>query len=107
MIVLKGKPISVNKLYQGRRFLTDEGKAVKLDYGIQATRQNRKPLEGELEVEISFYLKNKRSDIDNCLKATLDILSGILWKDDSQIMELLVHKIIDKEERVEIEARRI
>lgn len=92
-------------MYRGRRFLTQAGKNMKLYYALQAKKQGAKPLRGELEVEITFYLKNKRGDIDNCLKGTLDSLSGVLWKDDSQIMELLVHKVISKDEKVEIEAR--
>lgn len=51
------------------------------------------PLLGQLEVSATFHvkkpktskLKHPRGDIDNYLK-TLDILNGVVWKDDVQIV---------------------
>lgn len=34
----------------------------------------------------------KKPDVDNCVKAILDALNGIAYKDDSQIVELTVDK---------------
>lgn len=104
-IVLKTTPISVNKLYQGRRFLTDIGKSTKEVMGYEAKKQYKgKPLKCPIGLDIDFYVPNKLSDLDNLLKATLDCLTGILWEDDRQITQILTNKYIDKKNpRVELE----
>lgn len=104
MITIRTTPISVNKLYKGRKFLTDEGEATKLAMGWEAKIQWKKePLTGNVEVKITFHFKDNRSDIDNCLKALLDSLKGICWLDDKQIVDLYIHKRIDRvDPRIEI-----
>jgi Holliday junction resolvase RusA-like endonuclease len=63
----------------------------------EAKKQFRgKPLQCDIGLDIDFYVSNHRSDLDNLLKATLDCLTGIVWKDDKQIIELLVRKYVDK-----------
>ena len=106
MITIKGNPISVNALYRGRRFLTQEGKAIKAQYGWSAKRQwKKKPLTGNVSVIINVYFNDKRRhDIDNILKGILDSLTGIVWEDDSHITSLHVHKHFDKICRMEIDA---
>lgn len=81
------------------------------------------PLQDALSVEIWFYravqksISNKehvrrttgcvrptvKPDIDNLCKATLDSFNGILWKDDSQIVDLNLHKYYSDNPRIEIE----
>lgn len=56
-----------------------------------------KPFKKPLKVELHFYkpLKTtvrKYGDIDNLVKAVLDACNGILWLDDSQIVELHCYK---------------
>lgn len=104
-LILEGKPVSVNQLYSGRRFLTERGRVTKQDYYIQAKKQYQgKWLEGDLKVSMTVYFRSKASsDIDNVCKATLDSLSKILWKDDRQIVELHLYKRQDKlRPRIEI-----
>lgn len=103
-ITLSGNPISVNRLYRGRRFLTSEGEAVKYGYAAEAYNQYRKkPMKGGLKVSVFFTFADRRKhDIDNCLKAVLDSMSGILWEDDSQISELHVFKSLATEPSIEI-----
>ena len=55
-----------------------------------------------LIVQLLFFLKKppsaKRSypttkpDLDNLIKAVLDAMNGIIWKDDTQVVDLHVHK---------------
>ena len=55
-------------------------------------------IEGDVAVNVIFYFPNKiKRDIDSHLKALLDSMSGIVYKDDSQITELHVYKYIDKD----------
>lgn len=39
------------------------------------------------------YKDKRRRDIDNILKGLLDCLNGIIYKDDSQILEIHVYKL--------------
>jgi Holliday junction resolvase RusA-like endonuclease len=104
-LTITGNPISVNKLYRGRRFLTDEGEAIKADYYYQAREQYRgKPLAKRLNLSLETYFGSKRiRDIDNIAKALIDSLKGLVWEDDSQIDELHIFRRYDKKNpRVEI-----
>ena len=104
MITIKTKPISVNALYCGRRFLTKEGKATKEAMAWEVKQQwKQKIITKEVAIKIKFFVPNKRSDLDNLLKAPQDILTGIIYKDDSQIVEIHCWKVIDKTNpRIEI-----
>ena len=104
-LTLTTMPISTNKLYQGRRFLTKEGKANKeaISWEAKAQWMPRKPITGKIATTARLYFKDGRMlDIEN-LKALWDSLSGIVYEDDRQIHELHIFKEIDKQRpRVEI-----
>ena len=100
------EPISVNRMYRGgRRFLTNEGKATKTAIAWEIRSQvNFEPIKGTVALNVLFYFKNSRMDIDNALKALLDCMTGLIYEDDSQIEELHVFKMIDKQNpRIEIQ----
>lgn len=44
----------------------------------------------------------KRPDADNCAKAILDGLNGVVWKDDSQVVTLSIEKRYAEVPRVEV-----
>ena len=44
----------------------------------------------------------KRPDLDNCLKAVSDALNGVAYKDDSQIVAVVVQKFYGDEPRADI-----
>lgn len=112
-IILNGEPRSNNHIYKYHckfgfpsGYLSKEGKSLKLDYGRQAKSQWKdEPIEGEILVEIKLYFKRGgKHDIDNYGKILLDSLTGIVWVDDSQIGQMIVTKLIDKDNpRIEIE----
>ena len=91
-------------MYRGRRFLSKEGKAAKESIGWEIKKQYRsKPLKCPIGVDIDFYVPNSRSDLDNLLKGVLDCMSGLVYEDDRQIIQILTNKWIDKKEpRIEI-----
>ena len=90
---------------------------------LLAQAEHVEPLQDALSVEIWFYRAVQKSiskkehirrttgcvrpikkpDIDNLCKATLDSFNGILWKDDSQIVDLNLHKYYSDNPRIEIE----
>lgn len=85
------------------------------------------PLDGALEVEISFYRPVQKSlskkerarrlsgehrptvkpDLDNYIKSALDGLNGILWADDARIVDLYAHKYYSDRPRIEITVREL
>jgi Holliday junction resolvase RusA-like endonuclease len=96
-ITILTKPISVNAMYRGRRFLTKEGKASKEGIAWEIKSQYKeKPLKCVLGLEVDFYVTNPRSDLDGLLKGFIDSGTGILFDDDRQIIEILARKYIDK-----------
>lgn len=60
-------------------------------------------LTGPVGVEIQLYFHGKRlPDIDNCAKALLDGMLGIVYEDDRQVRELRISRYQDKNERAEV-----
>ena len=58
----------------------------------------RPPLTGDLVMTIVFVLPDHhRRDLDNLSKAICDSLNGIVFDDDSQIVDLHLTKRVDKQ----------
>lgn len=112
-IILRGKPISVNSLYNTicrnnfpTRYMTQKGKDLKTSYQWQVNSQYRgKIKKNSIGVNIDLYFSdNRANDIDNFSKLLLDSLTGIVFEDDRQINKLILTKNFNKENpRVEIE----
>ena len=107
-IFIPGNPISVNKLYRGRRHLTPEGKAIKYMYAAEAYNQYKgSPITGPVSIFVrATFTDHRKHDLDNVLKALLDAMKGILWIDDDQIDEIVAVKSIGPKPLVEIWARK-
>jgi Holliday junction resolvase RusA-like endonuclease len=73
----------------------------------------REPMTGELSAVVKLYRRYKTTarifgDVDNHLKALFDGLNGIVFADDSQIVQCKVSKHTDKKNpRAEIEIRKV
>lgn len=107
---LKTMPLSTNQLYQGRRFLTKEGKAnkVAIAWEVKSQLKARMPLKGPVVAYARFFWPDARNhDIEN-FKSLWDVLSGFAYDDDSQIVEMHLYKAIDRTNpRVEIEVEEL
>ena len=58
----------------------------------------REATDQPLRLEITFYRETRhRCDIDNLGKSILDGLNRIAWRDDNQVVDLILHKRICKE----------
>jgi len=62
------------------------------------------PLEGPVSLELHFYLPRrgkltaaKKPDLDKLARAVLDALSGIVYRDDAQVVALGLRKRISPE----------
>jgi crossover junction endodeoxyribonuclease RusA len=112
-IILHGEPKSTSHIYKitsrGRfasMYMSKEGKLIKDSYIKQGTLQwANKPLIGDIRIYIELYFGTKRKvDIDNFGKLLLDSLTGIVWIDDSQIVDMRIIKKYDKNKgRIEID----
>ena len=93
-------PVSVNHAYYFKRFgkrtmkiKTTEAKEFFKFIKSTALAQKAELTEGPIEVHITLYFKdNRRRDIDNYQKIMNDALTGVMWKDDSQIFKLITTK---------------
>lgn len=112
MITLRPAPLSTNNIYKiaskpfPRVYMSKEGKELKESYQGQIKAfWGHGIISGTVALYIKVYYGDKRKhDIDNGNKLLFDSLTGIVFKDDSQIEQLGITKYYDKEDpRVEIE----
>jgi Holliday junction resolvase RusA-like endonuclease len=85
------KPLSVNQVWQGKRFKT---KAYK-DYEKEVLL-TLKPMQvngGKLRLHLRFGLSSKNADIDNPVKPFVDCMQKKYGFNDRQIYQLTVEKI--------------
>ena len=65
--------------------------------GLLARGRCQTPTPDPVIVDMDFFLgNNRRADLSNFLKLAEDALNGIAWDDDSQIIEAVIHKHVDK-----------
>lgn len=96
MINIKIKPLSVNKMFKGRRFKTKEydiyiAELIKLLPNNISINPKSK-----LKLIIEFGYSSKASDVDNGIKGFSDTLVKKYGFDDRNIYELYVFKKITK-----------
>lgn len=86
------KPLSVNDVWQGKRWKTPEY----TDYEeIMFTLLPRiKIPQGKLALSLKFGFGSTQSDLDNPVKPFVDILQKAYEFDDKRIYRLLVEKMI-------------
>jgi Holliday junction resolvase RusA-like endonuclease len=96
-------------------------KGYKLDIKYQVMAQKPKMIEGPIAMVIEFFMPRikahynkkglkqdaptyheKKPDVDNLIKAVLDGLTGILWKDDTQISVLTASKKYSEKTGIQI-----
>jgi Holliday junction resolvase RusA-like endonuclease len=84
------KPLSVNEVWQGKRFKTPAYKAYERDVLLILPKLTV-PDNG-LDVSITFGFSNSQSDIDNPVKPFIDILQKKYGFNDSRIMKMTLIK---------------
>jgi len=106
MIKLNIKPLSVNKVWKGKRFKT----SLYLDYEkeIWWMLPDIKIPEGEMELKMKVGFSSKASDVDNIAKPFIDILQKKYKFDDKNIYRLTMEKeIVNKgKEYIEFEIKK-
>ena len=105
-LVIPGRPVSVNHMYrQGTnrngkpaRFLTNAGVLFKKRVADAYLKQHGKkePTDQPCLVMVVYTWKDRlRRDVTNYDKALLDALSGLMFKDDSQITLFMAVKRLE------------
>ena len=99
--------MSVNQIFQGRRFKTKEYKKWRKD-GLLILPK-KKMIEGDVMVELRFGVKYpKKLDVDNLCKGTLDLIveKGYI-EDDRKINLLVASKFKTEKEMIKIIIKKI
>ncbi len=86
------KPMSYNRAYKGRVYPSAEYKQYIHDVSYLLPRLTVP--EGKLRLDITFGFSNKASDIDNGIKAFLDLLQKKYEFNDKMVYEMHVYKDI-------------
>ena len=96
------KAISVNKVWQGKRFKTKDYEQFEEDCFKLIRKQ--KMIKGEVQINYKFFIKSYAlTDVDNLIKPIQDIIvkCGFI-EDDRKVKYLTAEKFKSKEERIEI-----
>ena len=103
MIRIRNKPLSVNSVWQGRRFKTPAYKTYEKE--LMLLLPDLEIPDGNLAIPITFGLSSKLSDIDNPVKPFMDILQKRYGFDDRRVYKMILEKKIVKkgEEYIEFE----
>lgn len=92
-------PPTVNHMYRrarGHLALTPVALAFRHAVRMIAAVRDLRPLTGPVAVFVDVYRPRRRGDLDNILKATLDALNGVAYRDDEQVVEIHAHRYEDK-----------
>jgi len=95
-------PISVNKIWKGRRFSSKDYQNYESEVGWLLSQKDIKKVEGWIEIEYQFYLKRyKTTDTGNLEKPLTDILvKHKIIDDDRFVKRLVLEKFQSKTEYV-------
>lgn len=95
-------PPSANRIWRngrGRNYLSKEYEAYKLAVKLACAKMGH--LKGKavpfqkgtaIKVTLAWHRATRAGDLDNRAKACLDCLNGVLWSDDSQVVELHLYR---------------
>jgi crossover junction endodeoxyribonuclease RusA len=100
-VVIPGEPVGKGRprLGKGRTYTPAQTEAAEVEVGwrtkLQLPSGYEVDDEHEFVLDARFELGNKRRrDVDNLVKLVMDALNEIVWKDDSQVVE--VHAVLER-----------
>ena len=120
--VAKGRP----RIGLGKAYTPGKTAAAEVALGWEFREVCREPLDGPLNLAVSFYFEpprrwrkarreaieaghvehhTGRPDLDNLLKLVLDAGNCILWHDDAQVSTIVASKSVAKQARTSITVR--
>jgi len=90
-------PPSANRYWQvanNRIIVSSEASSYKQQVYIQL--REYEPLRNNVGVNFTVFRPYKRGDLDNFTKVMFDALKGLVWLDDSQVVEIHSFRADDK-----------
>lgn len=87
------KPLSVNKVWAGRRFKTPAYKEYERELFYLLPKTLKLP-EGKIDLKIKWGMSSRGGDIDNPAKPFIDVLQKKYGFNDSRIYRLTLEKSI-------------
>lgn len=99
MVVTLPEPPSINhywRVARGIMHLSKDGRRWKNAAHKMASEAGLVPLEGPVAVSITWYRRRRSGDLDNRIKVVLDVLKGLAYLDDKQVVELHAWRYDDK-----------
>lgn len=100
------EPPSVNhywRVVRGRPIISRDGRQWKERALTAAIIARLRPLDGSVAVSFTWYRGRRSGDLDNRTKVILDVLNGLAYHDDRQVVEIHAFRREDKQHpRVEI-----
>ncbi|MFB5624637.1 MAG: hypothetical protein ACE5RP_06985 [Nitrosopumilus sp.] len=94
-IELNVKPLSVNEVWQGKRFKTLKYSKYERDLLLMIPK-SKEVFSDMLRIELFFGFSSPLADLDNPVKPILDILQKKFGFNDKHIFELNIRKCIVK-----------
>jgi Holliday junction resolvase RusA-like endonuclease len=76
--------------------LSREAREYRAAVQVMLAARRLKATSSPVALSVTLYRPRKSGDADNALKALLDALNGLLWVDDSQIVEIHLWRRDDK-----------
>ncbi|MBF7115198.1 RusA family crossover junction endodeoxyribonuclease [Pediococcus pentosaceus] len=125
-LTIPGEPVSASRprvTGRGFAFIAEPYRSYKkMAHQVIKKQYSAEPMQGTLHVQIKFYRSvqkrvskverlrrlsgvhrpTMKPDIDNLFKAVTDACTGVVWKDDNQIVSTKSEKFYSEEPRVEI-----
>lgn len=104
---IPGRPIPAARMTRRGKWIKRQAQkylAFKEQVGWEARKYFREPWQGPIGIELRFYLKVNRSrgDGDNYMKAILDGMNGVVYLDDSQVVEGHYYILDGEPQRTEV-----
>jgi len=93
-VTLNIKPLSVNKLFQGRRFRTKEYDVYEMMMRVELNKKKYVMPPPPYEFHVEFGFSNTASDLDNPIKSLVDICQAYYGFNDKEIFRIVAEKKI-------------
>jgi len=87
------KPLSVNQVWQGRRFKTKAYKGYELEVMLKLPVSSLVIVCKRLKLSLTIGVSSKNADLDNCVKPFLDILQKKYGFNDRYVYKIDMEKV--------------
>ena len=105
-IVIPGRPVPAVRMTQSGKYKKRNAQRYlqyREEVGWRAKAKVKKPLEGPVGIEvIAYWTGGQPGDLDNIVKAIQDGCNGVVWIDDTQVVEIHAYRRNGVPQRAEL-----